>query len=196
MTWRVSAAAMMTVAAAALAGAQTQPMPKGQMPDLGRPTRPGDVAPPLNFGEYFVGTWSFEWDVPEGPLGPSGHIAGTTTYKKVGEKAFEADTDAMGPAGAFRIHEAIAYDRDQKTLSREITDSRGFSFREAAPVSGDAGGIYYIYLESAPFTYGGHTIRIKHNLRLLSPLNYRVAISVSDNGGAYVNYGNPWWKKQ
>jgi hypothetical protein len=179
-----------------LGGQSPQPAPKGQMPDLGRPTRPGDVAPPLNFGEYFVGTWNFEWDVPEGPLGPSGHISGKTAYKKVDEKSFEADTDATGPTGAFRVHEAITYDRDTKRLSRDVKDSRGFSYTESAPVSGDAGGIYYVYLESAPFTFNGHTVRMKHNLRLLSPLNYRVAISVADGDGPYVNYGNPWWRKQ
>ena len=182
--------------ASAWLAAQGQPMPKGQMPDLGRPTRPGDVAPPLKFGEYLVGTWAFEWDVPEGPLGPSGRITGTTTYKKVSEKSFTADTEATGPGGAFKIHEAIDYDPEQKTVTRQVTDSRGFSYRDSAPVSGDAGGIYYIYLESSPFTYAGHTVRIKHNFRLLSPLNYRIGISVSDNGGPYVNYGNPWWKKQ
>ena len=171
-------------------------MPRGQMPDLGRPTRPGDVAPPLNFGEYFVGKWAFEWDVPEGPLGPSGRITGTTTYKKVDDRVFEADTDASSPAGPFKLHETIQYNRDEKFLSRYVADSRGFNYLQSAPVSGDAGGIYYIYLESSPFPYNGHTIRIKHNLRLLSPLNYRVAISVSDNGGPFVNYGNPWWRKQ
>ncbi len=172
-----------------------QPMPKGQMPDLGRPTRPGDVAPPLDFGAYFQGAWNFEWDVPEGPLGPSGRITGTTTYKKIDDRFFEADTTATGPAGRFTLHEVIGYNRDEKFLSRFVTDSRGYSYLQSAPVSGDAGGIYYIYLESSPFTVNGHTVRIKHNLRLLSPLNYRVAISVSDNGGPFVNYGNPWWRK-
>ena len=179
---------------AVLAAQPPQPLPKGQMPDLGRPTRPGDVAPPLNFAEYFTGTWKFEWDVPEGPLGPSGRITGTTTYRKIDDRFFEADTNATGPAGAFKEHDVIDY-RDEKFLSRYVTSSRGYAFLQSAPVSGDAGGIYYIYLESAPFTYNGRTLRIKHNFRLLSPLNYRVAISVSDNGGSFVNYGNPWWRK-
>jgi hypothetical protein len=196
MTLRFAVTATLLAIAVVSPRAQTQPMPKGQMPDLGRPTRPGDVAPPLNFAEYFVGTWAFEWDVPEGPLGPSGRISGTTTYKKVDEQSFAADTEATGPAGPLTIHEAIQYDREQKMLTREVRDSRGFSYRESAPVSGDAGGIYYIYLESSPFTYAGHTIRLKHNLRLLSPLNYRVAISVSENSGPFVNYGNPWFRKQ
>ncbi len=181
--------------ASSAAAQPPQPVPKGQMPDLGRPTRPGDVAPPLDFAEYFVGTWSFEWDVPEGPLGPSGRITGTTTVKKIDERFFEADTKAAGTDGAFTMHEVIEYNRDEKFVSRYVTDSRGFGYLQAAPVSGDAGGIYYIYFESSPFTHRGHTIRIKHGLRLLSPLNYRVAISVSDNGGPFVNYGNPWWRK-
>jgi hypothetical protein len=165
------------------------------MPDLGRPTRPGDVAPPLDFGAYFVGTWNFEWDVPEGPLGPSGRITGTTTYRKIDDRFFEADTKASGVFGTFTEHDVIAFSRDDKFVSRSVTNSRGYSYLQSAPVSGDAGGIYYIYMESSPFTYRGHTVRIKHNLRLLSPLNYRVAISVSEDGGPFVNYGNPWWRK-
>src|SRR5712671_108345 len=54
------------------------PLPKGQMPNLGRPTKVDDELPPFNFDAYFLGKWTFEWDVPEGPLGPSGRIVGTT----------------------------------------------------------------------------------------------------------------------
>ena len=41
-------------------------LPKSQVPTLGRPTRPDDPAPVLNFDEYFNGKWTFTWDVPEG----------------------------------------------------------------------------------------------------------------------------------
>ena len=50
---------------------QTQ-LPKGQMPELGRPTKVGDELPLFNFDGYFPGTWTFEWDMPEGPLGRVG----------------------------------------------------------------------------------------------------------------------------
>src|SRR5437762_2060176 len=80
-----------------------QPMPKGQMPDVGRPTKVDDQLPTVSFDGYFQGTWTFEWDVPEGPLGPSGTITGTTVYKVVeAGKFFSADTDAKGPGGAFK----------------------------------------------------------------------------------------------
>ena len=55
---------------------------RGQTPDLGRPTRGDDPIQLFNFEQYFVGTWSFDWDVPDGPLGPAGTISGTTVYKK------------------------------------------------------------------------------------------------------------------
>jgi hypothetical protein len=49
--------------------------------------------------------------------------------------------------------------------------------------------------ESAPFTVGGKTIRVKNTLRLMSPLSYRVASSISVDGGPFTNLGNPWWQK-
>ena len=172
------------------------PLPKGQMPELGRPTRVGDELPLLNFDAYFTGKWTFEWDMPEGPLGESGRITGTTTYAIVeAGKFYTADSDVSGAAGTFRIHELIAYQQENKALSRYVTDSRGFSYLQLATIGGDLGGIYNIFYESSPFTYNGHTVRIKHGLRLMSPFNYKVATTVSVDGGPYRNYGNPWWRK-
>jgi hypothetical protein len=170
--------------------------PKGQMPELGRPTKVTDDLPLLNFDGYFPGTWTFEWDMPEGPLGPSGHVTGTTIYKVIDAgKSYVADTEAAGPGGPFTIHEAITYQKDNKALSREVTDSRGFAYRQNATIGGDLGGIYNIFFESTPFTVAGQAVRVKHTLRLLSPLNYRVATAVSVDGGPFRNYGNPWWRK-
>jgi hypothetical protein len=172
------------------------PLPKGQMPELGRPTKVGDELPLFNFDAYFPGTWMFEWDMPEGPLGPSGQVTGKTVYKVIeAGRFYEADTDATGPGGAFTVHELIAYQKDNKALSRHVTDSRGFSYLQLATIGGDLGGIYNIFYDSTPFTYNGHTIRIKHSLRTMSPFNYKIATTVSVDGGPFRNYGNPWWRK-
>ena len=171
-------------------------LPKGQMPDLGRPTKVGDELPLFGFDDYFPGKWTFEWDMPEGPLGESGKVTGTTVYTVIeAGKFYRADTDATGPGGAFKVRELMAYNKEGKALSRHVTDSRGFSFLQLATVGGDLGGIYNIFFESSPFTYNGTTIRIKHAMRLLSPFNYKVATTVSANGGPFRNYGNPWWRK-
>jgi hypothetical protein len=52
-------------------------LPKSQIPDLGRPTKVTDEVPPFNFDEYFLGKWTFEWDAPDGALGPAGTIKGS-----------------------------------------------------------------------------------------------------------------------
>ena len=187
------------VAAATLPLAGQQPpkpqLPKGQMPELGRPTQSDDPLPPFNFDDYFLGKWTFEWDVPEGPLGPSGRITGTTVYTAVDGRFYEAKTDATGAWGPFSMRELVAYHKENKTLARQTTDSRGFSFLQIGTVGGDLGGLFNIYLESSPFTLNGKSVRVKHAMRLLSPFNYKVGTTVSVDGGPFINYGNPWWRK-
>ena len=192
-------ASLAVAAIVAAPSGQTQPdkppLPKGQMPNLGRPTKADDELPLFDFDAYFLGKWTFEWDTPEGPLGPSGRITGTTIYKPVDGRFYEATTEASGPGGAFKLRELIAYHKEYKTLARQVADSRGFSFLQIGTIGGDLGGIYDIYLESSPFTYNGKSIRIKHAMRLLSPFNYKVSTTVSADGGPFRNYGNPWWRK-
>jgi len=174
----------------------TQPPPKGAMPNLGRPTKATDEVPPLDFDGYFSGAWDFEWTVPETALGPAGPLSGTTTYKSLGNNVFEADSKAEGPNGPFTIKERIEYQKEQKLITRQVTDSRGWNYKTKATVAGDLGGIYYLLFESEPFKAGGKTVRLKENVRLLSPFNYRVAMTVSEDGKEFANYGNPWWRKQ
>jgi hypothetical protein len=172
------------------------PAPRGQMPALGRPTQRGDEIPPFDFDAYFLGTWTYEGVVPDSPLGPGGSISGRTEYSKVSDTLYTASTEASGPAGPFTVKERIEYHKDQKIIAREVVDSRGFSYREQAPVGADLGGFYYIYFESEPFTVDGKAIRLKESLRLVSPGNFRVATTIAVDGGRYTNFGNPWWRKQ
>jgi hypothetical protein len=171
--------------------------PKGQMPELGRPTQTTDTVPLFNFDEYFLGgKWTFEWLVPESPLGPAGTITGTTSYSASGDgKFYQARTEATGPAGKFTITERIAYQKENKTITRYVSDSRGYSYLQTAVVGGDLGGFYNMYFESEPFTFKGKSIRIRDAYRLVSPVNYRVATTIAIDGGRFTNYGNPWWQK-
>ena len=156
----------------------------GQAPDRGRPTKHDDEQPLLDFDKYCLGApWTFEWDVPEGPLGGAGRITGTTTYKALGGRFYEATTAAEGPDGTFTVVEVLGYHKESKVISRHVTDSRGFAFDEIANVGADLGRFYNILFESAPFTAGGHTLRIRHTMRLNAPLAYRVSTSVSVDDG-------------
>jgi hypothetical protein len=170
---------------------------RGQAPDRGRPTRHDDEQPLLDFAGYFVGApWTFEWDLPESPLGQAGSITGTTVYSAVSDTAFQAKTEADGPDGKFTVTEAITYEKAQKRISRRVVDSRGFTFDETATIGSDLGGFYNILFESAPFTVKGQKVRVKHTMRLNAPLAYRVATSISVDDGPFTNLGNPWWRRQ
>ena len=193
MTRHLSLGVIAIVLTSAALGAQQ--VPKGQMPTLGRATVSDDQVPLFDFDAYFLGKWTFEWSMPETAIGPAGDYSGTTVYTKVDGRFYEAVTEGLGPSGPFTVRELIAYHRENKTLARQITDSRGQGRLELGPVGGDLGGIYNLHYESAPFSYGGKTIRLKQTLRLLSPLGYRVAASISVDGGAFTNLGNPWWRK-
>jgi Protein of unknown function (DUF1579) len=169
--------------------------PRSQMPDLGRPTKSSDTLPLFNFESYFLGKWTFEWDVPDSPLGPAGTITGTTTFTRVDETFYLATTEATGPGGPITIKETIGYKKDNKAIARQVADSRGFAFTQIGTVGGDLGGYYNIYYDGAPLTVGGKTVRLRHTMRLLSPVNFKVETRISEDGGPFVNFGTPWWRK-
>ena len=174
---------------------RAQEVPKGQMPSLGRPTQTGDEVPLFDFDNYFIGKWDFEWSMPESPLGPAGPYSGTTVVRKLDGRFYEAISEGEGPNGQFTVREVIAYHRENKTLARTVTDSRGYSYFQFGPVGGDLGGIYNIHFESAPFTANGKSVRLRHTMHLISPLNYRMSTSISVDGGPFTNLGTPWWRK-
>ncbi|HTH23734.1 MAG TPA: hypothetical protein VL919_01435 [Vicinamibacterales bacterium] len=165
------------------------------MPVLGRPTEGTDTVPLFDFDTYFLGKWTFEWSMPESPLGPAGPYSGTTAISKVDGRFYEAVTEGEGPSGPFKARELIAYHKENKVMARQVTDSRGFSYMQFGPVGGDLGGIYNIHFDSAPFTVNGKSVRLRHEMRLLSPLNYRVSSSISVDGGPFTNLGTPWFRK-
>jgi hypothetical protein len=193
--WFCSLGALVAAIPLAAVPQEKPQLPKSQMPDLGRPTRPNDEQPLFTFEEYFLGKWTFEWDVPDGILGPSGTIKGSIIYKRIDGPFFSAETTATGPGGAFTVKETIAYRKEGKTVARWLTDSRGFAYQQLAAVGGDLGGYFNIYYDGAPFSFKGKTVRIKNALRLVSPIRYRNLASLSTDGGPFVNYGNPWFEK-
>ncbi|MEZ5289521.1 MAG: hypothetical protein R2745_00420 [Vicinamibacterales bacterium] len=181
----------------ARAGAQApQERPTSQVPTLGRPTKPDDPPPLLDFGLYFKGAWDFTWEYPDSPLGPADVTSGTTTYTQTGPSTFEAATEAENSGGKYTVKEVFEYRRDDHALSRTVTDSRGFTYTQQGTVNGDLGGQFTIRLDGAPFTYKGQTLRVNSVMRLLSPYNHRTQFTVSVGDGPFTNYGNPWWRKE
>jgi hypothetical protein len=165
--------------------------PKGLMPSLGRPTRPDDKVPLLDFDKYFVGRWTVQGDAPDSVLGPGGEFTGTVTYRKLEDGFFESITEGKNESGPFTIKELIAYHPEQRMAFRHVSDSRGFSYVQMAEVGGNIGGDYRLFFKSAPFTYQGKQVRLNHTVYLAAPLTFRVDLEVAEGAGAFMHL-SPW----
>jgi hypothetical protein len=159
-----------------------------------RPTEPTDPMPPPNL-DYFVGAWSFEWNVPESPLGPAGKIKGTETYRKTSDGSYESEIVGEGPAGAIKGRAMTRYNEKERTITRSETGIFAVALVKSGSIGGDLGGYYTIFWETAPVKKDGKTVRLKGKTLMLSPANYRLQVQISVDGGPYTNFGNPWFRK-
>ena len=118
--------------------------PASQVPDLGRPTKETDPQPMLDFARYFVGKWTFEWDVPTSAFGEGGVIEGTETFKALDKEGryFESEIKAQGPDGPFTTQAVMVYLKESEGGQPVETDSRKFSLIKSGLVGGDLGGYY------------------------------------------------------
>jgi hypothetical protein len=159
-----------------------------------RPTDPSDPMPPPNM-DYFLGAWTFDWNVPESPLGPAGKLKGTETYKKTKAGSYESAIEGEGPAGAIKGRATTEYNEKEKQVTRAVTGLFGAPMKMSGPIGGDLGGYYTIFWETEPIKKGGKTVRLKGKTLMLSPANYRLQVQISVDGGPYTNFGNPWFRK-
>lgn len=160
-----------------------------------RPTEPTDPMPPPNL-DYFLGSWSFDWNVPESPLGPAGKMKGTETFKKIlnGQK-YESEIKGEGPDGPFQGRAITSYDDKEKVVTRYEIFSYGLTAFKSGSIGGDLGGYYTIYWESAPILKNGKSIKLKGKTQMLSPAHYRLFVDISVDGGPYTSLGNSWFRK-
>jgi len=160
-----------------------------------RPTEPTDPMPPPNM-DYFLGSWSFDWNVPDSPLGPGGKIKGKETYKKIlNGPVYESEIEGEGPEGPFRSRAITSYNEAEKIVTRFEVDSSGLSVLKTGPIGGDLGGYYTIFWESTQIKKNGYTIKLRGKTQMFSPANYRLQVEISVDGGPYKNFGNPWFRK-
>ncbi len=159
-----------------------------------RPTDPNDPMPPPNM-DYFIGAWTFEWNVPESPLGPAGKIKGTETYKKNPNGSYESEIVGEGPAGAIKGKATTLYNEKDKLVTRTESGFLGIPMTKTGPIGGDLGGYYTIFWETAPVKKNGKTVKLKGKTLMLSPAHYRLTVQISVDGGPYTNFGNPWFRK-
>ena len=159
-----------------------------------RPTEPTDAMPSPDM-DYFVGAWTFDWNVPESPLGPAGKFKGKETYKKIAAGKYESEIEGDSPVGALKGHATTVYNEKGKQVTRTETGMFGVTQNKTGPIGGDLGGYYTIFWETEPIKKGGKTVKLKGKTLMLSPAHYRLQVQISVDGGPYTNFGSPWFRK-
>jgi hypothetical protein len=162
---------------------------------LKRTTLNNDQEAPFD-PDYLVGSWKFEYDVPESALGPEGTISGTETIQYSGGCLYEGSIQAKGPAGAFTIKSTILYDPSVHYMVILERDSRGFEVLKGGRVGGDGGGFYTHAWQAAPFTFKNKKVKLKGSMFMSSPTNYRLRTEISEGTNPFVNLGTVWFRRQ
>jgi hypothetical protein len=162
---------------------------------LTRTTRNNDAQAPFD-PDYLVGRWTFEYDMPESALGPSGQISGTETVQHVDGCRYEGTTQAKGPTDAFTIKSTIVYDASAHYMIILERDSRGFEVLKTGRVGGDSGGYFTHHWMAAPFTVKGKKVRLKGTTFMASPVTHRLRTEIAEGDDPFVSLGTVWMQRQ
>lgn len=146
--------------------------------------------------DYFAGKWDVEWDVPDSPFGEAGTVTGTMTIRHVEGCYYNGEMAGKDASGAFTANVQIVYDPMAKYLVWIETNSRGYMLIKPGLVGGDLGGTFTHYWEVPAMKVNGKTVRLLGTTLMTSPLFYRLHAQISTDGEPYMNYGNPWFRKQ
>jgi hypothetical protein len=165
---------------------------------LTRPTNPEDPQPPFN-PDYFVGTWTMEYDAPDTPLASEGMHTGTATFRHVDGCYYEGELTAKDPKGAtYTTKIQMIYDPGAKYLTWIETDSRGYTLMKPGTIGADLGGYFTHYFETQGFkpSKTAPELHVKGSTFLASPSNFRIRRSLSVSGDPYMNIGEMWFRKK
>ena len=162
---------------------------------LNRPTTRQDPAWPFN-PDYFIGTWDFEWDVPETPVSSGGRITGSYTIQRIEGCFYEGTLEADGPDGPYSGNVLLIYSPEAQYLSWLEEDSRGVTTLKTGKIGGDLGGYFTHHWVVPAFTLKGTTVRLAGTTFIGSPATFRYRPRISLDGGEFMNYGNPWFVRE
>jgi len=146
--------------------------------------------------DYLLGSWKFEWVMPETPIGSGGTTLGTYQFKRIEDCYYEGALDATGPDGRYTASVTVVYDPDLKFLVWLENDSRGFSMLRSGRIAGDLGGYFTHHWDVPAFKYKGKVVRLSGTTFFSSPATFRYRPRISVDGGPFENYGNPWITRQ
>jgi hypothetical protein len=154
----------------ASAGAQMAPKPGPEVKKL----------------DYFVGTWTTEGTVAQGPWGAGGKFSATDTMEWMPGNFFvEGHSDFKMPpevGGEGKATSYMGYDTDANVYTYDEFNSQGRREVSKGTVSGDT------WTWTSTANYGGQEIKQKMTIKVLTPTSHSLKFETSMDGTNWMTF--------
>jgi hypothetical protein len=136
--------------------------------------------------DYFVGTWTTEGTIPQGPWGMGGTFTSTRTGEFMPGNFFvESHSDFKMPSGVGGDGKSVSfmgYDAGANQYTFDDFNSHGRRQVAAGTVSGDT------WTFTSTQNYAGQEVKQKTTMKVLSPASYSLKIEVSLDGTNWMTF--------
>ncbi len=147
------------------------------------PSAPGPEVKKL---DYFVGSWTVDGTIAQGPWGNGGKFSATHTWQWMDGNFFIVDhSDFKLPAelgGDGKGLQITGYDADQNTYTSTEFTSQGRREDSKGTVTADT----WIWTSSQ--NYGGQEIQQKVTVKVVSPTSYTLKLEVSTDNTNWMTF--------
>jgi len=146
----------------------------------------GPPGPEVKKLDYFIGTWTSEGTIAQGPWGAGGKVTATDTgewmpgnFFLVTHSDFKMPPEVGGDGKRMGV---MGYDTGANTYTSDQFNSQGMRQSSTGTLSGDT----WTWTSSA--NYGGQQIEQKMTIKTLSPTSYTFKFEVSLDGKNWMTF--------
>jgi Protein of unknown function (DUF1579) len=136
--------------------------------------------------DYFVGTWTVEGMIGQGPWGAGGKFGSTdTTEWMPGNFFIEGHSEFKMPAevgGDGKATSFMGYDTAQNMYTYDEFNSQGRREVSKGTLSGDT------WTWTSTQNYDGQEVKQKMTMKVLAPASYSLKFEVSLDGTAWMTF--------
>jgi Protein of unknown function (DUF1579) len=136
--------------------------------------------------DYFVGNWSLEGTVGQGPWGAGGKFTSIATSEWMpGDFFIEGHGDFKMPpeiGGEGKATSIMGYDTNENVYTRDEFNSQGRRDLSKGTVSGDT------WTWTSSQNYGGQEIKQKMTIKVLTPASYSMKFELSTDGTNWMMF--------
>jgi hypothetical protein len=147
------------------------------------PSAPGAEVKKL---DYFVGAWTVEGTIGQGPWGAGGKFTSTDTSEWMPGKFFvERHSDFKMPpelGGEGKAVAYLGYDINEGVYTFNEFNSEGRRVNSKGSVNGDT------WTWTSSQNYGGQEVQEKTTIKVLSPASYGLKFEVSVDGTNWMTF--------